>query len=37
MPALQDALRQKKFPKIELDGRRSLGKARQTKLAAYLL
>jgi len=37
MSALQDALRQKKFPKIELDGRRSLGKARRTKLVTYLL
>ena len=37
MSALQDALRQKKFPKIELDGRNSRGKARRTKLATYLL
>ena len=37
MTALQDALRQKKFPKIELDGRSSIGKARREKLATYLL
>ena len=37
LPALQEALRQKKFPKITLDEHRSIGKARREKLAAYLL
>jgi hypothetical protein len=34
---LQKALAQKKFPKIPLDNRRTLGKDRVKKLAAYLL
>ena len=38
LPSLQKALREKKsFPKIELDPRRSLGKARIDKLASFLL
>lgn len=37
LPALQKALAQKKFPKIPLDNRRTLGKDRVKKLAAYLL
>jgi len=38
LPALQDALRdKKKFPKIKLDSKRALGKARVDKLASYLL
>ncbi len=37
LPALQDALREKKFPKVALDNQRSIGKARREKLAAYLL
>ena len=37
LPALQAALREKEFPKIELSARHSLGKARRQTLAAYLL
>ena len=37
LPSLQKALAQKKFPKIRLDDRQSVGKARVKKLAALLL
>ena len=37
LPALQDALREKKFPKVALDNQRCIGKARREKLVAYLL
>ena len=37
LPALQKALVEKRFPKVKLDERQTLGKGRVKKLAQYLL
>ena len=37
LPALQNALAEKRFPKVKLDERQTLGKGRVKKLAQYLL